>query len=501
MDAYEKHIATLRSTLRQQDYYDSVKQLFEFDMWQTLPPAGRPFRSETAGFLVKKAKAELLTPAVADAVDFFRDMPQPQFRELRHWGAARRLIRLHDRASRIPDELEAALVTCSLNCQMIWREARRVSDFDLYRPHMKELFERKREAAMLERPDLPPFQVMVDSFDHGLQIEDVTRLFNELKEAIPGILMQIETQGRKGNPDPALLSMVAERGEAERFMTELMAQTGIERAKASFGGVLHPISYAIGPRDVRVTVNYEKNIWQLLCSFLHECGHARYQYGTAEDLAEFGLWGGVNGAMHEGIARFYENMVGRSREFIDFAYPHVVKACPEMAAFSPDTVYDTLNAVSPGAARIRADEVTYSLHPIIRFEMEKDYFEGKISIDDFREIWNEKYRAYLGIVPRSDAEGVLQDISWSSGYLGYFQSYALGNLYGAQLRAVLLREVPDAFEAIRRGDFTPLNEWMQSHIFRYGSLYNAPELITRISGKPLETGDFLAYLRQKYCNS
>lgn len=497
MHLYEKHIATLQEVLRQQDYYDSIKQLFEFDMWQTLPPEGRSFRGEVAGFLAKQSKAHLLTHEVAEAVDYFSAMSREDYKQIRHWGAARRLIRLYKRATRVPEDLEAALVTRCLENQMIWREALKASDFDMYRPYMKKLFELKREVAQAINPDLPPFQVMVDEFDEGLKIDDVTRLFDELKQVIPTMIPQAEK--RKSKADSSLLSIVAERSSAECFMPDFMVKTGIDRTRCNFGGVLHPISYNIGPRDVRVTVNYEKNIWQLMCTFLHECGHARYQYGTDEDLAEFGLWGGISGAMHEGIARFYENMIGRSKEFIDFAYPYVAKAFPEVSSYSPEVVYDTLNIVSPGARRMKADELTYSLHPIIRFEMEKDYFEGKISIYDFREIWNDKYKTYLGITPASDAQGVLQDISWSSGYLGYFQSYALGNLYGAQIRSALLKDVPEAFEEIKAGNFAPLNNWMQRNIFRYGCLYNASETIERISGKPLETGDFITYLRQKYC--
>ncbi len=496
MSQYEKHISTVYRTLRCQDYYDSIQQLFDYDVWQGLPPAGHPFRGNTAKFLVKQAKGELLSSDVQAAVEYFHGMTQDQFQEIRHWGAARRLARLYTKASRVPDELEGELAACSLNNQIIWREARRASDFDLYRPHMKRLFELKREAAQAADPELPPFQVMVDQFDHGLLIEDVTCLFDALKQAIPHMLSRIGTCG--GNSNPALLSFKADRSRVEPFMTSLMEQTGLDPVRVSFGASLHPISYCVGPRDVRVTINYDKNIWQLLCSFLHECGHARYQYGTDSELADFGLWGGIQGAMHEGIARFYENFIGRSREFIEFAYPHVVKAFPEIAGYSPEEVYNVLNAVSPNATRIRADEVTYSLHPIIRFEMEKDYFEGKISIDDFREIWNEKYRSYLGIVPVSDAEGVLQDISWSSGYLGYFQSYALGNLYAAQIRSVLLRQIPHVYQEIAGGNFAPLNSWMQEKIFRYGSLYTASEMIEQVSGKPLETGDFLGYLEEKY---
>lgn len=499
MEQYEKHIITLRDALRQQDYYNSMKQLLEFDMWQTLPPAGRDFRGDTAGFLAKKSASDLLSPAITDAVEYFRDMPQAQFREIRHWSAARRLTRLYDRASRIPADLEAALAACTLKCQMIWREARKASSFDLYRPHMKKLFELKRQIAQAANPNVPPFQVMIDDFDQGLCIDEIDRLFDVLKKEIPRILAQAETH--KGNPDPTLLAVTAERGQAERFMSTLMARTGIDLTRTSFGSVLHPISYSIGPRDVRVTVNYEKNIWQLLCSFLHECGHAQYQYGTSEDLIEFGLWGGIQGAMHEGVARFYENMIGRSREFIAFAQPYISEAFPETAAYSPDVVYDTLNTLSPGATRLTADEVTYSLHPIIRFEMEKDYFDGKIKIEDFREIWNEKYRSYLGVVPASDTEGILQDISWSSGYLGYFQSYTLGNLYGAQIRSALLADIPDVYQEIRRGNFVPLTQWMQTHVFRYGSLYNASEMIRQISGKSLGAGAFVDYLQKKYCGN
>ena len=237
MNLYDRHISTLRDALRWQDYYDSVKQLFEFDMWQTLPPAGRPFRGEIAGFLTKQAKAQLLSPAVADAVEYFSAMPQQEFREIRHWGAARRFIRLYRQASRVPDDLEAALVTCSLENQMIWREALKASDFDIYRPHMKRLFELKREVAQAVDPDSSPFQVMVDQFDQGLKIEDITRLFDELKWAIPTMLSLAE--GRSSKADPTLLSVVAERSAAERFMADFMAGRGDERNRPHvLGGVL-----------------------------------------------------------------------------------------------------------------------------------------------------------------------------------------------------------------------------------------------------------------------
>ena len=215
-------------------------------------------------------------------------------------------------------------------------------------------------------------------------------------------------------------------------------------------------------------------------------------------MAADGLWGGVTGAVHEGVARFYENIVGRSREFWQWHFPRLQSALPELKNVSCEELYAAVNAVRPSPRRISADEVTYSLHIVIRFELERAYFAGDLKAADLAAAWNEKYASLLGATPRDDAEGILQDMHWAGDYIGYFQSYALGNLIGGQLRAALRRDCPNAFAALAEGRIAPLDDWMQTHVFRYGCLYSAPELLKRATGADLSAGPYLAYLKGKF---
>jgi len=198
------------------------------------------------------------------------------------------------------------------------------------------------------------------------------------------------------------------------------------------------------------------------------------------------------------VARFYENIVGRSREYWQWHYPELQKALPGLNGVSLDKFYEGINAVRPSARRISADEVTYSLHIIVRFELEKAFFDGDLKAADLRDAWNEKYRTLLGVTPRDDAEGILQDMHWAGDYIGYFQSYALGNIIGGQLKSSLLRDVPSAFANLSSGDIAPLDAWMQEKVFRHGRALSAPELLKRAAGATLDAGAYLDYLNEKF---
>lgn len=498
MNRYQHYLSVATEVLKHRSYYQSILDLFEYDMWQTLPSDGRAFRGDVAAYISEESGKLLRASAVQEAAEYFRALARSDYQTPLDFSVGRRLVRICNRAERVPAELEAEFIKCGLKNQMIWRDARAAADFDMYKPHMKRLFELKRQIAQALDPDHAPFQVMIDMFDEGLDLDLVCRLFDELKIAIPGILDRVDPQFTQ-NPIPQELLQPQDPLRMQRVADDIMKKTGFLSSRSNYGSVLHPICYCIGPQDVRVTINYESGIWPLLFTYLHECGHGRYNYSSAPEVVDVGMWGGIDGAMHEGVARFYENMIGKTREFIAFAYPFVTGEFPELKEFSEEEVYNAINHVQPGLKRINTDEVSYSLHPIIRFEMEKDYFEGKIKIEDFREIWNEKYHSYLGQVPQNDREGVLQDISWASGYLGYFQSYTLGNLYGAQLREKLLNDVPNVYANIVAGNFEPLESWMQDNVFRYGKTCTASEAINRITGKGLGTKEFLSYLDCKYC--
>ena len=221
-------------------------------------------------------------------------------------------------------------------------------------------------------------------------------------------------------------------------------------------------------------------------------------FDTLVSLTDAGLWGGIEGGFHEAISRFYENMVGRSRAYWDHCFPKLAAALPEYASLGADAFYLGLHRVHPSCKRIASDEVTYSLHAILRFELERDYFAGRLTAGEMADAWNEKYREYLGVCPPDDTQGVLQDMHWAGDYIGYFQSYALGNIYDGQILEALERDMPAWQEEIRQGNFAPLNGWMGEHIWQWGCCFTAGELVQRVTGSALDAKPFLRYLDRKY---
>ena len=211
-----------------------------------------------------------------------------------------------------------------------------------------------------------------------------------------------------------------------------------------------------------------------------------------------GMWGGIEGGFHEANARFFENMIGHSRAYWDYYYPQLQEEIPMFREIPEERFYNVIHQVKPTLRRISADEVTYSLHAILRFELERDYFAGKLRAEDMAEAWNDKYEEYLGIRPSNDTEGVLQDMHWAGDYIGYFQSYALGNIYDGQILEAVKREIPDMEEKIRRGEILPVTEWMEKNIWQYGCCMTAGEMIRKLTGHGLDAGPFLRYLEQKY---
>jgi len=215
-------------------------------------------------------------------------------------------------------------------------------------------------------------------------------------------------------------------------------------------------------------------------------------------MVEHHLWGGIFGGIHKSQSRFYEHIIGKSEEMWEFFYPEIQKRLPGLKDVTQEDFYKGINKVQPSLRRILADELTYSLHPIIRYELEKDIFDGKVSFDNLPDAWNDKYEEYLGIRPQNDRDGVLQDGHWTMGMIGYFQSYALGNLYGGQFLNTLLKEVPDVYKQIALGNFTPLNDWLTDNLYAMSNLYSPAETVKRVTGESLKSNYFLSYLQRKY---
>ncbi len=481
--------------LKEQRYYDSIQGLMGWDLWEGLSEKGQPYRQEVSGYFTRQALTRLKDPETAKVVAGLKEMGDEGFEDLYERGAARELIRRYEDAVLVPEDLQIELRNYTGAAQRAWRDALNQNSFEVYKPWIKGLFDLKMKMARAIDPNRPPFEVLCDSVDEGIDTAEVEKQFAALKTGIGEILEKVCPRQEK--IDTSVLEVEYTHQQIRDTAFEINQLTGFDAGCAHDSEVLHGMCTGVGPKDCRIAISY-KGIWGGIFTMLHEGGHARYGYSGSARANECGLWGGLGGGVHEGQSRFYENIIGKSPEFWELAYPVILKHFPQLGAVSADEFYRALMKVTPGTNRITADELTYSLHPIIRFEMEKDWFAGKTKTDDFREIWNAKYQECFGMTPKDDRGGVLQDIHWASGHVGYFQSYTLGNLYGGQLLAAMRKKMPDWDDKLRTGDFAPINQWLYENVHQYGRALTPKELIVKATGQPLSEQYFLDYLREKY---
>ena len=264
---------------------------------------------------------------------------------------------------------------------------------------------------------------------------------------------------------------------------------------------VHPFTITLGVGDVCITTSYDEGeLRSALYSCIHEGGHAIYEQNIDPALSGTMLMTGASMGIHESQSRPYENLIGRSRAFWQYFYPEAQKAFPQLKGVPLEAFYRAVNTVQPSLIRIEADELTYSLHIIIRYELEKAIFGGGADVVDLPHMWNAKYKEYLGVEPQNDGEGILQDTHWSGGNFGYFPSYALGNLYSAQFLFAMKRDMPDLESRISEGDFAGMNDWLKQHVHRHGAVYQPGELIRRVTGEPLTAKYFIDYLNEKYAD-
>lgn len=492
---YEKNIQKAKEIINTQRYYGSIRALMGWDLWQGLPMDGREYRQEVSGYFIKEQIKLITDYETKKLVEYFRELDEDKYIDLYDKALARMLIKRYDNAVKIPIDLQLEMSSFTSKAQMVWKEALNNSDFDLYKPYLKQMFELKTKVAEAMDNTRKPFDVLVDSVDEGLTVEKVDQLFSELKKGIISILSRIKDKHLA--IDNSILKVNSSKDIIRKIGTQIVETAFFDKDKATYWEVIHPVCIGVGPTDIRITT-YFNDLFPSIFSVLHECGHGVYSYSSNTKVVEYGLWGGISGAMHESQSRFYENIIGKSKEFWECFYPLLQSEIKEFKEIDLETLYKAINKVEPSLKRLDADELTYSLHPIIRFEMEKDYFDGKLKTEDFEEVWNAKYKEYLGIEPKNAREGVLQDVHWASGHVGYFQSYTLGNIYGGQFRNKMLKDIPDLYEQISKGNFEPLNKWNYENIHQYGDLYTPNELILKVTGEEIKSKYFIEYLEEKF---
>lgn len=491
---YQQHLDQITQILRTTRYCKSIESLFELDQWSALPPQGGAYRQEMAAFVAQEKNRLYCTEQAAREAAYFSAVPLDQIEDEVERGVIRTFLQRQRIAARTPEDVQRQYSLVKGQCMQAWNQARAAKDYRIFLPWLKQAFHLKGQMAQAIDPDRPVFDTLVGLTDEGAQVAEISREFDVLKQGILALMAKLA----RGHAPQGVDIPQGDPETMSAFAQGLARAAGFSADLGSFNDrVVHGFTSFLGPRDARIST-YRSGSYELIFTCLHEAGHAMYSAGSSQRVIDAGLWGGIEGGFHEAIARFYENMVGRSRAYWDFCFPQLCKAMPAFARLDLDAFYGSLHQVQPSVKRIASDEVTYSLHAILRFELERDYFAGLLQAEDLAQAWNEKYRDYLGLCPPDDTQGILQDMHWAGDYIGYFQSYALGNLYDGQLLQALNQELPHWQEELREGKCTALNGWMAEHIWSHGCCCTAGELIHRITGRSLDAKPFLDYLDQKY---
>ncbi len=399
----------------------------------------------------------------------------------------REIKRVNEKSTKIPEKLVKEMSEATSVGLETWKHARQQKDFSLFKDSLQRIVDLKLQEAELIGYKDSPYDSLLDDYEPDLLTKDLDSMFKVLKTDIVQVL--------KKHKNPKIKSILRGQNYSKNQMIKvtekMLAKIGYDFESGRQDLSAHPFTTNFGHKDVRVTNRYiSDDLASSIFSAVHEGGHGLYELGVSDALANTLLAAGTSLGIHESQSRMWENLIGRSLPFWKYWGPYF-KA-------NPHEIYEEVNLVKPGFIRVDADEVTYNLHIIVRFEIEKDLIEGKIKVADLPEVWNAKYKELLGITPPDDAVGVLQDIHWSQGSIGYFPTYTLGNLYAAQFWIALKKEIPKVEEHIESGNFEPILHWLRINIHQYGSLYRAKDLVKQVTRSELDPKHFTSYLNSKF---
>ena len=481
----------------------SAGSILNWDMETKMPPKGVELKSEQMALLEKISHRLITDPEngrLLDAVEKHVDYGSLEPVKRRNVHLARKAYR---EATALPEELVVEIERQRTIGIAAWKKAKAAKDWALFKPEllkMKQLTERAYTILMDVKDAASPYDAMLDDYEPGMTAATVTKVFDEMKQGLLRVLEKVQGQDK---PDTGFLKRRVPVEVQEKIADSLARFIGYDVSGGDAGGRIdateHPFTTGYYT-DVRVTTHYHEDAFaSSIFSVLHEGGHALYEQGLPMEWMYQPVGTGCSYGVHESMSRFVENYVGKSPEFWGHYLP-VLKGLtwPTLGDVGVEEMVKAVNYVTPSKIRIEADEVTYGMHIIIRFEIERDLFTGALSVDELPEAWNQKYDEYLGVTIENDAEGVMQDTHWAAGLFGYFPSYALGNIYDGVWAEKLTRDMPDWRSSIGTGDFTAVKQWLTENVYRYGNLYDPEDLVRHVTGGGLEVKPFIDYLWDKF---
>ncbi len=476
---------------RELSVLDQAASLLAWDEQTYMPPGGAADRARQ-----KAALSGILHERLTSR-DMGRLIRALKKQKLSPDGAVilRETERTWRRASSVPGELVRELARTQSMAIEAWAKARSESKFEMMGPWLEKMVGLKQKEAEYVGYEGVPYDALLDEYEPGVRSKDVDAIFSRLKGKLLPIAQKLMSEPQ---PGPLRFSGKCPLEKQRAFILKLCTSVGFDLGRGRIDTSAHP--FTMGTRnDVRITVRYDAcDPMYAVLPAMHETGHALYEQGFLEKYHGTPLAEAASTGIHESQSRLWENMVGRGLPFWSFHYPALQKAYPGMKKTPLPEFYRDVNAVRRSFIRVEADEVTYNLHIMLRYDVESAVFAGKLKINEIPSYWNEKFEEYLGIPVPDDARGCLQDIHWAIGVFGYFPAYALGNLYAAQFWAAASRQVPGLEKCIASGDTGPLLGWLRKKIHRHGKRYGAADLVKRTTGERLSEGHFIRYIKEKY---
>ncbi|RDW22132.1 carboxypeptidase M32 [Oceanobacillus chungangensis] len=479
--------------LKEMDSYREVIALAHWDMRTKIPKNGVEQRSEVVGFLAHKLHKLETSEEMKNYIDQLKGKTTNSIIQ----KSVEECEETYNKSSKIPSDEFKEYVMLQSKSEAIWQEAREKADFALFQPYLEQLVEYNKKFANYWGYEDNIYDALLHNFEPGVTTKMLDEVFSKLRVSLTSLVEKVNQS--KSKPDPTILKGHFAKEKQEAFSVEVLKQIGYDFNSGRLDDTIHPFEITLNGNDVRITTRYDEEDFRMaIFGIIHEGGHALYEQNISIELARTPLATGTSMGIHESQSLFWENLISRSRPFWEHYYDLFKSYAPEtFQHVALDDFYRSINEVKPSFIRIEADELTYALHIMIRYELEKGLINGDIAVKDLPDLWNKLMVEYLGIEPPTDREGVLQDIHWSGGDFGYFPSYALGYMYAAQIHHTLAAEM-NVEQLVASGNFAPILEWLTKNIHQYGKMKKPLEIIEDVTKEPLNPDYLVNYLTKKY---
>jgi carboxypeptidase Taq len=494
----------LTSFLLEIQHISSAAAVLSWDQETYMPPGGAEARADQLATLQGIAHQQFISPKMENLLSQWIDLKTGALLEnadeawdLQSKALLRETWRDYSKAKKLPLDFVKRMEKETSLALQVWVEAREKNNYSLFKSHLSTIIKLKKEESDYRGYTESPYDALLDTYEPGTKASQIAPLFDSLKKSILPLLEKVRQAAHP--PKDEILFVSYQPDRQLEFGHKVLKAMGYDFSRGRQDLSHHPFTTSFHPTDVRITTRiFEKGLPSALFGSIHEGGHALYDQGLDPKFFGTPLGEFLSLGIHESQSRLWENCVGRSKSFWKFFFPYLQNTFPDqLSKIDLQTFYGAINLIKPSLIRVEADELTYNLHILLRFEIEKEVIEGNLEVNEIPSAWNSRMKTYLGIVPEKESEGPLQDIHWAHGSFGYFPTYTLGNLYSVQFFNQAKKELPDLLDQIEKGNLLPLKKWLNQKIHCWGRTFPTEELVRRVTGEPLNPSYFIRYLEEK----